>query len=495
MQVLHDEAEIKRMTKRLKNYVNGEWVSPKTEQYSPVVNPATCEVMAETPHSTRSDVDAAVQAAKIAFEDWRRTPVLSRARYLHTFYNLLEENFEKMSEIVVMENGKTIDEARGEVRRGIESVEFAMGVPYLMQGFKVEDISSGIDETAERQPLGVFAAITPFNFPNMVPLWFFPTALACGNTYIVKPSPQTPLSMEILYEILDEVGFPEGVINLVHGGTDAATAIMEHPDVVGVSFVGSTHVGKIIYETCAKNGKRVQVQGGAKNYMVVMPDANLEKSVLNIMGSSFGCAGQRCLAGSVLVTVGDTHERVVNALVEQAAKLKVGYGLEAGSQMGTVISDTSRQRILDMVQKGLDEGAKLVLDGRGLKVNGYEDGSFMGPCIFDNVSPEMSIAREEIFGPVLSIINVPDFESAVEAVNASRYGNAASIFTQNGGYAREFKYRVNAGNIGVNIGVAAPTASFPFGGRKESFFGDTHGQGPDAIQFFSDYKVVIERWL
>lgn len=484
------------MVKRLKNYVNGEWLEPSGTGSIPVVNPATCETLAETPESTRADVDAAVQAAKEAFVEWRQTPILSRVRYMHTFYNLLEENFEKMAQIVVMENGKTMDEARGEVRRGIESVEFAQTVPALMTGFKVEDISSGIDETAERQPLGVFAAITPFNFPNMVPLWFFPTALACGNTYIVKPSPQTPLSMEIMFELLEEAGFPEGVINLVHGGVSAAQALMEHPDVVGISFVGSTHVGKIIYETSAKHGKRVQVQGGAKNYMAIMPDANLEKSIPNILGSAFGCAGQRCLAGSVLVTVGDdVHKKVVEGLVTAASKLKVGYGLDESSQIGTVISGQSRDRILGMIQKGVDEGADLILDGRGLVVEGYEDGSFIGPCIFDGVNKEMSIAREEIFGPVLSIINVPDFETAIETINASQYGNAASIFTQNGGYAREFKYRVVAGNIGINIGVAAPTASFPFGGKKDSFFGDTHGQGPDSINFFTDHKVVIERWL
>lgn len=483
------------MGKKLKNYINGEWVESTTKEYSPVVNPATCELLGEVPHSTRADVDKAVKAAKEAFFDWRATPVLSRTRKLYDLHRLLEENFEKLAQMVVKENGKTMDEARGEVRRGIESVEFAISVPSLMTGFKVEDIASGIDETAERQPLGVFAAITPFNFPAMVPLWFFPTALACGNTYVVKPSPQTPISMDIMFELLDDAGFPEGVINLVHGGEEAAMAIMEHPDVVGVSFVGSTRVGKIIYETCAKHGKRVQVQGGAKNYIAVMPDADVDKTVANVLGSAFGCAGQRCLAGSVLVTVGDVHQTVVDAMVEKASKLRVGYGLDEGSQMGTVISDQSRQRIINMINKGVEEGAKLILDGRDFKVKGYEEGSFVGPTIFTDVTPEMTLAREEIFGPVLSIIHVPDFDTAIETINASKYGNAASIFTRSGGYAREFKYRVNAGNIGVNIGVAAPTASFPFGGQKESFFGDTHGQGPDSIHFFTDHKVVIERWM
>jgi malonate-semialdehyde dehydrogenase (acetylating)/methylmalonate-semialdehyde dehydrogenase len=407
----------------------------------------------------------------------------------------LESRFEELAAMVVKENGKTKDEARGEVRRGIESVDFASSVASLMRGYKTEDISAGIDETAERQPLGVFAAITPFNFPLMVPLWFMPTAITCGNTFIVKPSPQTPMSMQLLFEILNELDLPEGVVNLVHGGKEAAAAIMEHPGVTGVSFVGSTPVAKIIYETCAKHGKRVQAQGGAKNYIAVMPDANLEASAANIMGSAFGCAGQRCLAGSVVVAVGNAYEPLKRELLKRASTLRVGYGLAETTQMGTVISEPSRQRIEGMIQDGVNEGAKPILDGRGIKVEGYENGSFVGPTILDNVTPEMHVARDEIFGPVLSMMHVPDFESMVDVINKSRYGNAASIFTNNGKYAREFKYRIRAGNIGVNVGVAAATASFPFGGQKESFFGDLHGQGPDAIEFYTDRKILIERWL
>jgi malonate-semialdehyde dehydrogenase (acetylating)/methylmalonate-semialdehyde dehydrogenase len=439
-------------------------------------------------------VNKAVQAAKTAFEEWRRTPILSRARYLHQYKEQCEERFEEISEIVVKECGKTIDEARGEVRRAIESIEFAFSVPSIMTGFKVEDISSGIDETAERQPLGVFAAITPFNFPFMVPLWFLPTAIACGNTYIVKPSPQTPLSMQIAFEMLDEIGLPEGVVNLVHGGVESANAIMEHPDIVGVSFVGSSTVGKIIYETSAKHGKRVQVQGGAKNYLVIMPDANMEAAVLNIMGSIYGCAGQRCLAGSVVLAVGAAHDMIRDKLLERAKNLQTGYGLHDTSQMGAIISKASKERILGVIENGIKEGATLALDGRDIKVDGFENGNFIGPTIFENVTENMGLAKEEIFGPVMSIMKAPDYEAAIRMVNASKYGNAASIFTNNGGYAREFKYQVNAGNIGINIGVAAPTASFPFGGQKDSFFGDTHGQGPDSINFFTDSKVVIERW-
>lgn len=483
------------MTKKLQNYIGGEWVTADTETYIPVLNPATCETIAQCPDSSPADIDRAVQAASAAYEEWRSTPVLSRAQYMYRYKALLEERFEDLAKTVVEENGKTRDEARGEVRRGIESVDFAMSIPTLMRGFKVEDISSGIDETAERQPLGVFAAITPFNFPLMVPLWFLPTAITCGNTYLMKPSPQTPLSMEIAFELLDELGLPEGVVNLVHGGKDSAVAVMEHPDIVGVSFVGSSPVAKIVYETSAKHGKRVQAQGGAKNYIAVMPDANMESSVKNILGSVYGCAGQRCLAGSVIVAVGDAYEPLRDELVKQAKELRVGYGLDESTQMGTVISAEARERIESMIQQGVDEGAELVLDGRGATVEGFEDGTFVNPTILDGVQPDMTVARDEIFGPVMSIMHVPDFDSAVEVINKSHYGNAASLFTNNGSYARAFKYRVDAGNIGINIGVAAPTASFPFGGKKDSFYGDLHGQGDDSIEFFTDRKVLIERWL
>jgi malonate-semialdehyde dehydrogenase (acetylating)/methylmalonate-semialdehyde dehydrogenase len=480
--------------KRLKNYIGGAWVEASADKYIPVHNPATCDLIAECPDSTRADVDKAVQAAKEAFDEWRSTPVLSRAQYMYRFKNLLEDRFEELSKMVVEENGKTRDEARGEVRRGIESVDFATSVPALMRGYRMEDVSSGIDETAERQPLGVFAAITPFNFPAMVPLWFLPTAITTGNTFVLKPSPQTPISMDILFDILDELGLPEGVVNLVQGGTESSIAIMEHPDVVGVSFVGSTPVAKIVYETCAKHGKRVQAQGGAKNYIAVMPDADMAASVANIMGSSFGCAGQRCLAGSVVVAVGDAYEPLRAELLKRASSLRVGSGLNETTQMGTVISAQAKQRIEGMINAGEAEGAQVVLDGRGAVIDGFEQGSFVGPTILDGVTPEMSVARDEIFGPVLSIIHVPDFETAVSTINASRYGNAASLFTSSGKHARDFKYRVRAGNIGINVGVAAATASFPFGGQKESFFGDLHGQGPDSIEFYTDKKILIERW-
>ncbi|MBZ0292603.1 MAG: CoA-acylating methylmalonate-semialdehyde dehydrogenase [Anaerolineae bacterium] len=483
------------MAKKLRNYIGGEWVESSSDSFIPVHNPATCELLAECPDSTYDDVGQAVIAAREAFDEWRRVPVMNRAQYMHRFKTILEDRFEELSRIVVEENGKTIDEARGEVRRGIESVDFATGVPFLMRNDGLEDVSSGIDETTVRQPAGVFAAITPFNFPAMVPLWFLPTAVTCGNTFILKPSPQTPISMEFMYELLDELDLPEGVVNLIHGGKDASMAIMEHPGVTGVSFVGSSPVAKIIYETCTRNGKRVQAQGGAKNYIAVMPDANMEASVKNILGAAYGCAGQRCLAAAVAVGVGDAYDRLHDELVKQASSLKVGYGLEENTQMGTVVSDQAKQRIENMIQKGVEEGAKIVLDGRSVQVEGFDQGSFVGPTILADVTPEMIVAKEEIFGPVLSLMKADSFEEAVDIINKSHYGNAASIFTSNGKYAREFKYQVNAGNIGVNIGVAAPSASFPFGGQKDSFFGDLHGQGSDSIEFYTERKIVIERWV
>lgn len=483
------------MVQHLKHYIGGEWVDSTASGTTPVINPATCDVLAHVPEGTREDVDKAVKAAAAAFDEWRMTPVLSRAQTMYRFKALLEDRFEDLARIVVEENGKTRDEARGEVRRGIESVDFALQVPSLIRGYTLEDVSSGIDETAERQPLGVFAAITPFNFPMMVPMWFLPTAITCGNTYIVKPSPQTPLSMQLVYELLDELGLPEGVVNLVHGGKEASMAVMEHPDIVGVSFVGSSPVAKLVYETCAKHGKRVQAQGGAKNYIVVMPDADVNASVANIMGSAFGCAGQRCLAGSVVVAVGDAYAPLKDELVRRAANLRVGYGLDETSQMGTVISAQARERIEKMITQGVQEGAQVVLDGRGASITGFEQGSFVAPTILDGVTSDMTVAKDEIFGPVLAIMRADSFEDAVTLVNSSRYGNAASLFTNSGKHAREFKYKVNAGNIGINVGVAAATASFPFGGKKDSFYGDLHGQGPDAIDFFMDRKIVIERWI
>jgi malonate-semialdehyde dehydrogenase (acetylating) / methylmalonate-semialdehyde dehydrogenase len=483
------------MTRKIKNYIAGEWVESSSNKYIPVHNPVTCEVLAECPESTYEDVDRAVRAAQEGFHEWRRTPILSRAQYMYHYKTLLEERFEDISRIVVEENGKTIDEARGEVRRGIESVDFGAGTPFLMRNDGTEDISSGIDETTIRQPMGVFAAITPFNFPMMVPLWFMPSAIVCGNTYIIKPSPQTPLAQEILFELLDELDLPEGVVNLVHGGIDASRAVLEHPGITGISFVGSTPVAQIVYETGTRTGKRVQAQGGAKNFITVMPDANLDASVKNIMGAAYGCAGQRCLAAAVAIGVGDIYDQLRDKLVEDAKKLRVGYGLDEATQMGSIISAAAKERIEKMIQEAVDQGAKVVLDGRNHTVTDYEQGSFIGPTIIADVTPDMAMAKVEVFGPVLALMRADNFDDAVEITNGSQFGNAASLFTASGRDAREFRYNVNAGNIGINIGVAAPSASFPFGGQKDSFFGDLHGQGSDAIEFFTDRKIVIERWV
>lgn len=481
--------------KNLKNYIDGEWVESQSKELLEVRNPATGEVIAHVPLSTAEEVGETARAAQEAFQDWRETTPYARARYMFRLKNLMEERFEDLAQIIVREHGKILDEARGEVRRGIENVEVAAGVPSLMMGYNMEDVSQGIDEDCVYQPVGVFCCVTPFNFPNMVPLWFLPYAVACGNTYIVKPSELCPMSQNILFELFDEADFPPGVVNLVHGDKRAVDALLDHPDVRGFSFVGSTPVGKYIYTRAAANGKRAQCQTGAKNCLVVMPDAVLDKTVPSIMSSAFGTAGQRCLAGALVIAVGDVYESLKDKLLESAARIKVGDGLDEAVQMGPVVSQKSLDRILGYVEKGIEEGATLLLDGRDIQVEGYPNGYFIGPTIFTDVTSDMVIAREEIFGPVLGVIRVDDFDEALNVIHDSPYGNAASLFTSSGKWAREFKYRVQAGNLGINIGIAAPIASFPFSGMKDSFFGDLHGQGRDAIEFFTDRKVVISRWF
>ncbi len=481
--------------KALQNYIDGEWVDSKSSRWLDVHNPATDEVIARVPLSSANEVHAAVKAAKDAFQDWRETTPFTRSRYLFRMKNAMEERFEELAQAIVLEHGKIIDEARGEVRRGIENVEVAAGVPSLMMGYNMEDVSHGIDEECVYQPAGVFCCVAPFNFPNMVPLWFLPYAIACGNTYIVKPSERCPISQNLLFEILDEIDIPPGVVNLVNGDKEAVDALLEHPDVKGLSFVGSTPVGRYLYAKAAEHGKRAQCQAGAKNCLVVMPDADLKATVASMMTSAFGTAGQRCLAGALVVAVGEVYEPLKDALVESAKRIRVGYGMDETVQMGPVISKEALQKIIGYIEKGLEEGATLLLDGRGIEVEGYPNGYFLGPTIFTDVTPEMTIAREEIFGPVLGIIRVRNFDEALEVIHSSPYGNAASIFTSSGKWGREFKYRVEAGNIGINIGIAAPIASFPFSGMKDSFFGDLHGQGRDAIEFFTERKVVITRWF
>jgi malonate-semialdehyde dehydrogenase (acetylating) / methylmalonate-semialdehyde dehydrogenase len=487
-------AEVKKNYGRIRNYVNGRWVESSSTQFLNVLNPATAETIARVPLSTAEEVKEAVAAAKEAFSDWRETPPLSRARYMFKLKDLMEQHFEELARILVQEEGKTIDESRGEIRRGIENVEVAAGIPSMMMGYNLEDISPGIDEEAVIQPLGVFCVVAPFNFPSMVSLWFLPYAVATGNTYIVKPSEQVPLSQNKLFELIDEAGFPPGVVNLINGAKETVDALLENPDVRGVSFVGSTRTGKYIYKKATENGKRAQCQCGAKNFMIVMPDADLDKILPGLMTSFYGCAGERCLSGSVLVPVGDIKKELTERFVKAASELKVGYGLDESSQMGPVISKRHMERVLGYIEKGVQEGAKLVLDGRGLKVEGYPEGFFIGPTVFDEVRPDMTIAREEIFGPVTSIVQAKNLDEAIAMIHSSPYGNAASVFTSSGKVAHDFKYRVQCGNIGVNIGINAPMAFFPFSGFKESFFGDLHGQGRDAINFFTDRKIVISRW-
>jgi malonate-semialdehyde dehydrogenase (acetylating) / methylmalonate-semialdehyde dehydrogenase len=488
MAQVEDRAKVE--TRTIRNYVGGSWVEADTDERLDVTNPATGEVMAQVPISSAKDVDRAVAAAREAFPGWRATPPVERARAVFELKYLLDENKDELAKLVTRDNGKAFKDASGEVRRGIECVEVATGIPSLMQGANLEDVSRGIDSDMIRQPIGVFAGITPFNFPFMVPQWFLPFAIACGNTFVCKPSEQDPLAVEFTFELLDRIGLPPGVVNLVNGGKDSVNAILEHPEVDGVSFVGSTPVAHYIYETAARHGKRVQALGGAKNHVIVMPDAQLASAVDGVLSSAFHAAGQRCLANSVCVAVGDVYEPLKRALAEKGGNMVVGDGSEPDTEVGPVISGVSRERILDWIEKGIADGGEVVLDGRG---KGSEDGHFIGPTIIES-DPDSAICREEIFGPVLTLIRARDLDHALEILNSSTKGNAASIFTTSGGAMRKFRYEAQAGMLGVNIGVAAPMAFFPFTGWKDSFFGDLHAHGRDAIDFYTEKKVVITRW-
>jgi malonate-semialdehyde dehydrogenase (acetylating)/methylmalonate-semialdehyde dehydrogenase len=477
----------------LRNFVGGRWVESKTRTFFDVHNPARGEVIARTPLSIAEDVGAAVAAAKKAFPAWRDTPPAVRARALFKFKQLLEEHFEELARIVTTEHGKTLDESRGSVRRGIDCVEVACGAPSLLMGYGLENITSNVDCIVIKQPVGVVAAIAPFNFPAMVPLWFLPFAVAAGNTFILKPSEQVPLSQRRMFELLEKCDLPPGVVNLVNGSREVVEAICDHPDIRAVSFVGSTPVARAVYQRATHAGKRVQALGGAKNFIVVMPDADWDRSIDVIMESFYGCAGERCLAGSVLVPVGEAHEAARERMVASVKALKVGDGMEPGVKMGPVISGKHREKVAGYIEKGVHEGAKLLVDGRSLKVP--ERGFFLGPTIFDDVSPSMAIGREEIFGPVASISPVKSLEQAIEVMHAHPNANATSIFTSSGKAAREFARLATASMVGVNIGVAAPMAYFPFGGAKDSFFGDLKVHGRDAFEFYTDKKVVISRWF
>ena len=479
---------------QLLNFVDGAWCRSTATEALPVMNPATDEGIAALPISPAADVDAAVQAATHAFPEWRQTPVGERAQYLFKLKTLLEEHLDELARTITNECGKTFAEAAGEIRRGIENVEVACGIPSLIQGIYSEDIARGIDETMIRQPVGVVTAITPFNFPGMIPLWFLPYAIACGNTFILKPSDKTPMTAQKIVEFLEQTGLPKGVVNLVNGAKETVDALVDHPEVRAVSFVGSTPVARAVYTRATANGKRAQCQGGAKNPIIVLPDANIDEVAQVAAESAFGCAGQRCLAASLAITVGDAKQPFVEAMTEVATSRNVGYGLDDGVEMGPVIRAESKARIEQLIQAGLDEGAKATVDGRQTHIASYGNGYFVKPTILDDVRPDSQIATTEIFGPVLSVMQAKDIDQAIALVNGQRYGNMACLFTQSGVAARKFRYEAQVGNIGINVGVAAPMAFFPFSGWKDSFFGDLHGQGRDAVDFYTEKKVVVERW-
>ena len=479
----------------LKNYIGGKWVGSASKETIDVINPATGEVLAKVPsgEATPGDVEKAVQAAHEAYLQWKDVSVLKRIQPLFKLKQLLEENANDIARLITMESGKTLAESIGEVQRAIENVEVAAAAPMLMQSEFLENITTGIDEYMIRQPLGVTACIAPFNFPAMISFWFLPYSIACGNSMIIKPSEKVPLTMMKIFELIDQLDIPEGLINLVHGGKESVDAVLDHPKIKSVSFVGSTPVAKYIYARAAANGKRVQAQGGAKNPVVILPDADIDMTSQIITDSVYGCAGQRCLAASVVIAVND-NSKIRDSLYASAKARTVGYGLDKGVEMGPVISKESKKRIESLIAQGESEGGSVILDGRNASIKDYEQGNFIQPTIIENVPVEGELIKTEIFGPVMSLLHMKTVEDAIAFINSGRYGNMACLFTSSGSSARKFRNQVMAGNIGINIGVAAPMAQFPFSGWKDSFFGDLHGQGKHAIEFFTQTKVVIERW-
>ncbi len=484
----------KYYVEKVRNYIGGEWTLSSSTEWSKVTNPATGDEIGQVPAGTAQDVDAAVQAAKKAFTTWKDTPPAVRARYMFDLRNLMEKNYDELLSICTQEHGKTFDESKGDVRRGIDNVETAAGIPGMMLGDALENIANGIDCISYRQPMGVFGIIAPYNFPSMVPLWFLPYAIATGNTVVVKPSEQVPFSQYRIFELLHELKLPPGVVNMVNGAKDVVNGMLDHKDVAGVSFVGSSPVAQHVATRCGATGKRYQALGGAKNYTIVMDDCEWEKSIANIVDSAFGCAGQRCLATSIAVGVGPAYKKLEEQIVARAKLMKVGEGHQPGVTMGPLISAKHKERVLAYIEKGIKEGAKLLLDGRDCKVEGFPNGHFVGPTVFAGVTPEMTIGREEIFGPVLSLSESPDLATAIKVAKAHPLANAASIYTQNGTSARTFTREIDASMVGVNIGVAAPMAYFTFGGAKGSFFGDLKAHGKESIAFYTQNKTAIQRW-
>ncbi len=479
----------------LKNYINGSWVDSVSKEKLDVVNPATGETLAQVPfgEATAKDVATAASAAQQAYLEWKEVPVLKRIQPLFKLKQLLEDNRDAIAKLITMECGKTLAESSGELQRAIENVEVATGAPMLMQSEFLENVATGIDEYMIRQPLGITACIAPFNFPAMISFWFLPYAIACGNSMIIKPSEKVPLTMMKIFELIDQLDLPKGLVSLVHGGKHTVDGILDHPDIKSISFVGSTPVAKYIYSRGTANGKRVQAQGGAKNPVVVLPDADIEMTSQIITDSVYGCAGQRCLAASVVITV-DDHSKIRESLYEAAKARTVGYGLNNGVEMGPVINNESKKRVETLIDAGVKEGGSVLLDGRNALIKDYEKGNFIQPTILENLPLHGELIKTEIFGPVMSLVHMKTIEEAIAFINRGAYGNMACLFTSSGASARKFRHEAMAGNIGLNIGIAAPMAQFPFSGWKESFFGDLHGQGKHAIEFFTQTKVVVERW-
>src|SRR6201998_1164058 len=479
---------------KLTNYINGQWTDSTANEWRDVVNPATGEVLAQVPLADAAEVNQAVEAAAAAFPEWRRTPPEDRIQPLFKLKMLLEDHLDDIARIITQENGKTFTEAKAEMRRAIENVEVACGIPMMMQGYNLEDVARGIDEMMIRQPIGVTAAIVPFNFPGMIAFWYLPYAIATGNTFILKPSERVPLTMRYVYELLEKTGLPKGVVSLVNGGKAAVDALIDHPKVRAISFVGSTPVARYIYSRSAEQGKRCQCQGGAKNHVIVLPDADMPMATQIISDSAFGCAGQRCLAVSVAVTIGEAQKTFRDSIADAASKLKVGNGLEDGVQMGPVITPQSKERVESLIGVGEKQGAKVLLDGRNARIPKSERGNFVKPTILDDSASTSEITDTKICGPVLSLVQTDNMDEALAFLKRSAYGNQASLSTSSGSAARRFRYEAPAGNIGINIGVAAPMAYFPFPGWKDSFFGIMHAQGRDAIEFYTEKKIVVARW-
>ncbi|WP_050467461.1 CoA-acylating methylmalonate-semialdehyde dehydrogenase [Herbaspirillum chlorophenolicum] len=479
---------------KITHYIGGKRVDTTSGRYADVFNPALGVPVAQVALGTADEVDAAVKSGAAAFGAWSNTPPLTRARVLFRFLHLIQQRADDFARIIVREHGKTFSDAQGEVARGIEIVEFAAGIPQMLKGEYTDQIARGIDAWSMRQPLGVVAGITPFNFPAMVPMWMFPIAIACGNSFILKPSERDPSAALLIAELLQEAGLPDGVFNVVQGDKVTVDALLDHPQVKAISFVGSTPIAEYIYARGSAKGKRVQALGGAKNHMVVMPDADMELAVDALMGAAFGSAGERCMAISVAVAVGAAGDKLVNALAERARSLKINEGMAPGAEMGPVVTAAAKERIEGLIGRGVEEGAKLVVDGRGHKVAGFEKGFFVGGTLFDHVTPEMTIYKEEIFGPVLCVLRAPDIASAVELINAHEYGNGVAVYTRDGGVAREFVRQIEVGMVGVNVPLPVPMAFSSFGGWKRSLFGDHHMYGPEGVRFYTRSKAVMQRW-